>query len=175
MLKLFGAFLIMGASAGLLWEWRTCYRKRICQMERICAFYRMAIQEMEVNRTHMPVFFLRYARMHEKKGDVLVEMVKQMATFLKERTFPTGEKAWEEAFHLTEGKWCLSGEEKEWFLESASAFFGNHLSENVEKLECYEKRLQNHCRNIREEYLQKNKVWTPVGMLLGVMVIVILL
>ena len=175
MLKMLGALAIVAASAGFLSEWRKGCLLRISQMEEICALYQKARHEMEAERIHMPVFFERYAKADCKKENALAKMTEKLEEFLNCRTYATGEEAWRQAFFCTEEKWYLQKEERELFINSGKAFFGRNLAENLQKLRLYEEQMQRCCQSAKAEYTEKNKVWTPVGLLMGVMLVVILI
>ena len=175
MLKLIGALAIIAASAGFLSEWRKSCILRIRQMEQICALLRKAYHEMETERIHMPVFFERYAKIDHEKENAVAGMAGKLGEFLCNHTYASGEEAWRQAFLYTEETWYLQKEEKELLLNAGGAFFGRKLAENLQKLRLYEEQMQSCCQSARAEYTEKNKVLTPVGLLMGVMLIVILI
>jgi hypothetical protein len=59
--------------------------------------------------------------------------------------------------------------------QSGTAFFGRNLSDNLKKLSGYEKQMENCVKQAKAEFSEKNRVWTPVGLLMGAMLVVILI
>ena len=175
MLKLLGAAVVMLSCAGMLSEWRKNYKSRICELNQLCRLYRSAKNAMEEERIHMPDFVRRYRERECQKETAEGEMLKCLEVFLNERCYSTGEEAWKQAYLRTERWWHLTWEERELLKQSGDAFFGRNLAENMQRLLLYEQRMQDFLKNVEQEYREKNRVWTPVGMLLGVMLVVILL
>lgn len=163
--------LVIGAMAGLLETWRGCYKIRICQLEQICYFYQRVRHEMETNRLPIPVLLVRL--INETEEGALKKMEEQVLSFLNEKTYPSGVLAWREAYQKTEDWWYLNKEQKEFFLQGGQAFFGWNVEENVEHMMQCEQQMRKLLKLEKEEYTKKNRIWTPVGMLCGVLLVII--
>jgi hypothetical protein len=184
MLKLIGSAVIVAACAGILQSWRRDCILRIQEMEQLCDLYRSARWRMQTEHITMPSFFRQYASaLAEKKsgtsfaniaGDSAVtEFADTFAGFLEERTYPTGELAWQEAVKCLD--WHLKREEMALLVQSGSAFFGRDLSDNLKKLDGFEAQMKECHRRANAEFAEKNRVFTPVGLMLGVLLVIVLL
>jgi hypothetical protein len=182
MLKLIGSAVIVVACAGILLSWRRDCILRIHEMEQLCDLYRSARERMQTEHITMPSFFRQYAStMAEKKSQAsfaniagesaVTEFAGTFAGFLEDRTYPTGELAWQEAVKRTQ--WHLKTEALSLLTQSGGAFFGRDLSDNLQKLSRYEALMEELGRLEKQDFAEKNRVWTPVGLLLGILLVVI--
>lgn len=175
MLKLTGAVVVLLACAGFLHSWQSSWKSRIWELEQLCRLYRSARHAMEEERIHIPDFVRRYRCQECPKESATNAMLEYLESFLKEHSYSTGEEAFRQACLQTREAWYLSGEEWEALLHSGGSFFGRNLAENAQGLLLCEEKMKAFCQRAGQEYREKNKVWTPVGMLLGVMIVVVLL
>jgi stage III sporulation protein AB len=169
MLKAVGAIVIFAAFAGLLQSWRENCKRRIRELEQLRDLYGNACQTMQAEHIHMPVFLERFSG----AGTTVDAFACTLKIFLEERTFPTGEMAWQEAVRRT--GWHLKKEELIFLEQSGTAFFGRNLSDNLKKLSGCEKQMEDCVKQAKAEFSEKNRVWTPVGLLMGAMLVVILI
>jgi hypothetical protein len=105
------------------------------------------------------------------REEALCTFADTLAGFLEERTYPTGELAWQEAVKRT--PWHLKTEALSLLTQSGGAFFGRNLSDNLQKLSRYEALMEELSRLEKQDFAEKNRVWTPVGLLLGILLVVI--
>jgi hypothetical protein len=184
MLKLIGSAVVVAACAGILQSWRRDCILRIHEMEQLCDLYRSARQRMQTEHITMPSFFRQYASaLAEKKSGTSVantagnsavtEFAGTFAGFLEERAYPTGELAWQEAVRRT--GWHLRREDRQILEWSGGAFFGRNLSDNLKKLDGYEAQMKECCQRAKSDFAEKNRVFTPVSLLLGALLVIVLL
>lgn len=170
MLKILGAAAILLASAGFLTEWRKAYTYRIKELKFMRELYEKTAYMMETERTQIADFLARYASDNIAPS----KMMWYLTDSLKKHEFKTGEDAWKNALVQTRGWWHIKAEEEEFIRESSEGFFGRCIEENIGKLRMYEARAKQFMDSAQEDYREKNKVITPVGMLMGIMLIIIL-
>jgi stage III sporulation protein AB len=173
MLKAAGAIVILTAFAGFLQSWRENCKRRIRELEQLRDLYGNACQTMQAEHIHMPVFLERFSGAGTKKDSPVDAFAKALKVFLEERAYPTGVMAWQEAVRRT--GWHLKKEELAFLEQSGTAFFGRNLSDNLKKLSIYEKQMEDCVKQAKAEFSEKNRVWTPVGLLMGAMLVVILI
>lgn len=174
MLKCTGALIILSACAGILFSWRCSCNLRIREMEMLCDLYRSAYHMMQAEHIRMPLFFARFGNAAEcgkAPASAVGTFSCLLGRLLEERVYPTGEMAWQEAVRGTD--WHLKKEEMSLLLMSGSAFFGRDLSDNLDKLERFEMQMKACCQHAKSDFAEKNRVWTPVGLLLGVLLVIV--
>lgn len=162
--------MVMGI-AGYIHDWIYRHNIRRKRLEEILSFFRKAVYAME--ETHTP--WIRFFEEYESRDECVVESTHEVARRLKENRYPRGELAWRDVMTEKREIWDLSKEAFELLYNSGNAFFGKSQKENLELLGLYIKLLSDCKEKEVKEFVEKKKVWIPVGCLGGLMVIIILI
>ncbi len=171
MLKGIGAVAILLAVCGILFSWQESVRLRIVRLRALCSFYHRAHYAFETEKMRCIDFFESCS----VPDLVFRETLLQLAGLLESFAYPTGEEAWEAAFSARRREWGLSPEEWELALMSGKAFFGKNLRENIARLDGYRSRMLEYLELEEKNFREKKKVFTPAGLLGGLMLIIILI
>lgn len=171
MLKVIGIFVILIGTIGAIYSWKESQHMQIRHLKELCRFFQRARYRFEAEKLACVDFFSTY----QTDDEALNKMLKSLVFFLNSHQYPTGEAAWDEAFTKNRDLWGLSKEATEIVLSSGKAFFGKNLAENIEQMGIYEKQLSDYLSLQRKIFQEKNKVFTPVGFLGGIMLVIILI
>jgi len=167
--KLLGMGLIMSGITGYLYQWQKQKRKR---RERVAAF----ILFLHKTRFTMDTENVKIAYLlesYQTKERILQETLSEIAKRLKLNIYPKGESVWEEVFKEKEQNWNVDSETFGLILQAGNGFFGKNRAENICFLEKSIHMLEEQERNNKKKDAQERKVWIPVGMLGGVMLVIL--
>lgn len=171
MLRLAGIFGIMFGMYGILLCWNQQKQQKICTLEAVCFLLKRAKYALGVEQQRVIDFFSQV-----KTGDALLdEFCRNFSAALQEHTYKTGEQAWSALWRKNDKKAGLGKEELSFVQESGKVFFGKSRQEIIDFSENYEKRCEELIGSCRAEYKEQRKVYIPVSVLSGVMLIIILL
>ncbi len=171
MLKLFGAIVVMSATFGMLFAWQKKERERITRLKELSAFLERTYYAMQTEQVQMIVQVKRY----RSKDETLQNTLFGLAEMLTEHTYATGEQAWNAACEMEKKNWGFGQDAWELLLSCGTALFGMNLTENLNALSGRNRLLEKLIEEESCEFAEKRKVFTPIGLLGGVMLIVILL
>jgi stage III sporulation protein AB len=171
MLKLVGACAVMSGAAGMLGFWIRQQKLRIRRMKAFLSFLSRTYYAMGTEHAQM----IAYLRAYDGKDALLGDMLQELAGILNDHASPSGEQAWEKVCAVRKKEWDVG--EAAWEILSAcgKALFGNNLAENLKHLQALERKLEEQIAQEERIFAEKRKILTPVGLLGGVMLIVILL
>jgi stage III sporulation protein AB len=170
-MKMIGSLIIVFGLAGYMKEWIFRNLSRGKRLEELLSFLRKAVYALEETHTTWIRFFEEY----EGQEKCIVESVHEVAKRLKEHRYPKGELAWQEVMIEQKEAIDLSKEAFELVSHVGDAFFGRSQKENLESLRWYIKLLEKCKEQEGKAFIEKKKVWIPVGALGGVMIIIILI
>lgn len=172
MLKTVGACLVLASSAGMIWYWRRERMERIRQLMELSRFCSVFAHAMELGCVDVMEVFRRGAA---NDRTAVKELLLGMEQALFTHRYTKGELAWEQV--CSQKKHLLKLTEEQWLLllELKSAFFGMERRENVRKLRNYASCLEEWAKQEQCAFREKDRVYTPVGLLGGCAVIIMLL
>lgn len=162
------AFLFIGI-VGYLKNWiqeQTIRQKRI---ENFILFLQKSVFSIETEN----VKWIPYFRHYPSKDKVLTDTLQDIADKLEQNIFAKGQDAWEEVFLEKEQNWGLEHEIFTVMLGAGNGFFGRSREENICFLNKTIKELEIQENKMREKDAKERKVWIPVGMLSGIMLVII--
>ena len=171
MLKLVGIAIVMTATAGILFSWQEKERARIRRLKELGRFLDRTYYAMETEHVRI----IAYAQQYETTEEVFSRTLKHLAELLRKNTYASGEEAWIAACKEEEKNWAFGQDAWEVLLSCGAALFGRNLAENLNMLSGMQKRTEKIIEEESCQFAEKKKVFLPVGMLGGVMIIVILL
>ena len=171
MLKLIGAAAILCGCASALWSWHGYRKRRLRQLEETVRFLGWLGDAVTRQHRTLPECFESYPA-----GDAaLAGTLSQTAKLLRQNRYRRGDEAWKHALEETRGEWCLSAEQRELLTGLCASFFAGSSRRIGEALGQDGLRLTDALERDRAEYRRQRRVFAPVGMLTGLMLIVILM
>lgn len=163
--------MILLGAIGTIVSWQETRKVQMGRLKALCDFYHRAHYAFEAEKMHCIDFFETY----QTEEKVLKKTMEILVSMLRLHTYPTGETAWRAAFSSMQEEWGLKKEGWEIVIASGKSFFGKNLSENLEQMEVYQNRMQEQIALEEQDFREKRKVFMPVGLLGGIMLIIILI
>jgi stage III sporulation protein AB len=171
MLKLLGALAVMTGAAGMVGFWILQQQNRIRRMKEFSSFLSRTYYAMGTEHVQM----IAYLREYDARDALLGDMFGELAGLLADHTCPFGEQAWKKVCETRKKDWDADEQTWEIIIACGKALFGKNLAENLKQLQAQEQRMDERIAKEERIFAEKRKILTPVGLLGGVMLIVILL
>ena len=169
--KIVGAVFVLGGIAGGLFQWTLDQKAKEQRVEAFIRFFRKAIFSMETEKMKLVDLFAQYISKDWYLNEAFYEIAKRLASNM----YPKGELVWESVLEEYRGKLALDREVYEVIIQAGTGFFGRNLEENKSFLEKSIQELERRQIEMNIKNTKERKVWIPVFMLSGVMVILIFL
>lgn len=184
MLKLLGILILLSGVLGELYSWNERKKRRIKQLECYEAFLKHAIYALETEKIHMQE--LLYQAIASRKAlvgsentveyeRILALVLEDVLQHMRGHTYPSGVILWKEVWNSHREEWNVDASNWTLILDTGNAFYGNHLKENLEYLRTLQELLKEGIQEEKNKWKEKQKVFTPVGILGGIMIVIILL
>lgn len=167
--KIVGIVFVLGGIAGSLFQWIEVQKEKQKHVEEFCLFLHKSIFMMESEKLRIIDYFAKSVLRDSQITNALQEVSKR----LSQNIYPNPQMVWEEV--LKEQKWNLDDEIFSIILKSGEGFFGRNREENICFLKQQLEKLERQRIKCKEEDARERKVWIPVGMLSGVMLVILLL
>ena len=167
--KIVGIVLVLGGIAGGLYQWIELQKERQKRVEEFCLFLHKSIFMMESEKIKVIDYFAKSVTRDSRITDALQEISKR----LSENIYPNPQSVWEEV--LKEKDWNLDEEMFSIILKSGNGFFGRNREENSSFLKKQLEELEKQKIKGKEKDAKERKLWIPVGMLSGVMLVILFL
>lgn len=176
-LKAIGILLVLGGTAGILYNWISGLKERERKIEEFILFFRKSIGVMESEKIKVIDYFEKYASQNIKTNNIEMQILQHALTEIARRlasnTYPNGQMVWEEVFMEEKGKLSFDQETFSILLRAGNGFFGRSREENIRFLQKSVRELETQQRKLAEKNAKERKVWVPVGMLGAVMVAIL--
>lgn len=169
--KIMGILFFFVGIIGYLYQWLQKQKIQQKRREDFIVFLQKSIFAMETENIKLIPYFLQY----EGEEGIIHLTLTEIAHRLQQNMYAKGESVWEEVFKEKEENWNLDAETFGIIQSAGKGFFGRSRSENVSFLQKSLKELEMQHRKTKEKDVQERKVWIPVGMLSGVMVVILFL
>lgn len=169
--KIIGMFCVLGGIASFLYSWVLEQKMRHGRLEELIIFLQKSIFAMEEEKVRIIDYFEEY----KSRDEILEETLKEIANRLRKNVYPNGQLVWEEVFWEKREAWNYEEETFGMILGVGNGFFGKKRSENLCFLKKSLKQLELQMDKSKEKAAQERKVWIPVGMLGGIMLMIILI
>lgn len=169
--KIIGIVLMLGGIAGILYQWIMLQKARQLRLEEFILFLQKSIFAMETERVKVIDYFAKYVSCDSE----ITESLREIAKRLGQNTYPKGQEAWEEVLKEEEQNWAFDKESFDVVLHAGNGFFGRSREENICFLQKSLREMEKLQAKIKEKDAQERKVWVPVGMLGGVMIMILLI
>ena len=165
-----GALFVLGGVTGILYNWVEIQKKRQMRLEEFIKFIHKSIYAMESEKVKIVDFFLQYSMEYDK---LLECTLHEIGMRLQTNTYLAGQIAWIEVFEEKKKDWMLKEEMFDCILRTGNGFFGRSIQENTSILEKCLQELEEIKKESKVKEIQERKVWIPVGMLGGMMIIIL--
>lgn len=169
--KIVGIVLVLGGIAGVLFQWIEEQKERQKRVEEFGVFIHKTIFMMESERIKIIDYFSNY----KSQDLVLTNTLREIALRLKKNEYPNGVFVWEMVLKEKEKNWNLDSAIFEVVLKCGIGFFGRRREENVSFLKKQLVELERLQIRRKERDTKERKVWMPVSMLGGMMVVLLFL
>lgn len=169
--KVIGSICLFIGIVGFLYSWVIEQRKHGQRMEELLLFLQRSIFTMEGEKLRI----IDYLESYDSRDALLNDTLREIACRLRQHTYPDGRLVWEAVF--LEKKLSF-GMDEECFgivLAMGNGFFGRRREENVCLLRRSLRQLEGQWERKREKDAKERKLWIPVGMLGGIMLMIILI
>lgn len=174
--KIVGIVMLLGGVIGFLYSWICGQKERQKRMEEFIIFLQKSIFAMESEKIKVIDYFSNYvSRKSQIIGDndkVLENILHEIAKRLSMNTYPKGQDAWEEVLREEEANLDFDKETFGVILQVGNGFFGRSCEENICFLQKSLNELEKQQEKLKERDAKERKVWVPVGMLGGVMLMI---
>lgn len=169
--KLAGSICILTGCFMLLLRWTEHVKQRECVMREILRFLRSWEYTLKMKRMRVIDFFDTYPY----APGCLQSITDEVKEMLLAHTDPTGQTAWRNALKKYERQIGMSHEAYEIFVRAGDSFFGTNRKEATQCVDMCIRQMEEVMAEERKNYREKRKVYMPVGMLTGVMLVILLL
>lgn len=168
--KMIGLLGILGGIAYVLYNWVLEQKKQHRRMAELVVFLQKTVFAMEEEKIRIIEYFGSYV----SREKVLEDTLHEIAQRLEQKIYPNGEIVWENVFWEKREEWNLDEEIFEIVLGLGTGIFGKKRSENLCFLQRGLRELEKQQCRKKEKDAKERKVWIPVGMLGGIMLMIIL-
>lgn len=168
--KLLGIAFIIGGMAGYLYSWQG--KQRVCRdrVTDFITFLQKCVFIMGTENKKISHLLREYRGMTCELNVTLSEIARR----LELNIYPQGQSIWEEVFREKEQNWDVDKETFELMIHAGNGFFGRNRGENICFLQKSIRELEEQEKKNRERDTKERKVWIPVGMLSGMMLVILL-
>lgn len=171
MLKLLGIGVIFGGIFGGIRSWNESRKTKISDMILVEQFVSHAIYRLETEKVYISELLEITGAQNDKLGRIFENIVLRMQKY----DCPSGEQIWVEAWMCSRKEWNFPEQFLFLVTECAKGMFGDNLRENIEVLNHIREQMKRQIREEKMQWKEKQKVFTPVGILGGIMIVIILL
>ena len=169
--KFLGSIFILGGIAGYLYSWQCKQRECRDRIASFITFLQKSIFIIETENKSIGQLFRNY----QCEDEVLKQTLFEIARRLELNIYPQGQSVWEEVFREKEQNWDVDKETFEFMIHAGNGFFGKNKGENICFLQKSIRELEEQEKKNREKDAKERKVWVPVGMLSGLMIVILLI
>ncbi len=160
--------LFLGGIAYMLYSWVAEQKKRERQLEELIFFLEKLNFAMKERKCRVISFLESYPAREES----FARLLKALEASLKYHRYPRGEEAWVAAVK-DQGYLSYKEELQDLVLKAGGGIFGMNLEENVHFLKISIKELKDYAKKEKQKVCNDRKVWIPVSLLGGAMLIII--
>lgn len=164
-----GMILLFGGIAGSVYSWLESGRNREKRLDEALLFLQKCSFAMDNERVKIITYFKEY----RSKDKVLNDSLQEVANRLSMCMYPSGIQVWRDVLFEKKEDWDFS-EESFFILQKAGeGFFGAKREENISFLKKSICELEMQRTKEKEKNIQERKVWVPVSVLGGIMLMII--
>lgn len=172
MCKVIGMAVILAGTGGFLFSYLSARIRRIDNMKKLYGFFVHTGFELQNNCVDMEIYLRDCAERDEESP--LGRTCRATAEYLKNFSFSDGAGAWRHACACNRKQWELEPEGERILYQFGEAVFGRYCEENLKKLDNLEGELRRCIEGEVKQFRQNRKVLTPVTLLGGVLLCILL-
>lgn len=169
--KLAGSICILTGCFVLLRHWTECVSQREDLMRELLRFLRSWEYALKMKRMRVMDFFDTYPY----AKNCLKQITDEVKAMLVMHTDPMGQSAWQNVLKKYEGQIGLPKEAFAILVRAGESFFGTNREEAIQCVSACIRQMEEVMEEERKRYREKRKVYMPVGMLTGIMLVILLL
>lgn len=169
--KLVGGACVLIGFVILLACWMGRMKRNIRNMLAIVRFLQSWAYVLEVRQMRVAEFLETYPYDVPELEHVADEVQHDLLLHL----YPTGQEVWQKVLERQKHTLGLPEDAFQVLLRAGEGFFGNNHRQTQQCITSCIRQMETVIGEEREHYLEKRKVYMPVGMLTGVMVVILLL
>ena len=169
--KLLGIVLVFCGVSGILYSWISTQKECQRRWEETLLFLQKMVFAIQTERSPILMFLEKY----EARDEVLQRCIKEMLQRLSANIYPKGQVVLQDVFKEEEKDWNWDRECFEILLRAGEGMFGRSREENVSLLQKTIEELENERKKVKERDEKERKVWIPVSMLGGMMLVILFL
>lgn len=175
MWKVIGCVLLLVGMAGGLYSWVLEQKEKEKRLEQFLRFLQKSLASMKTEKIRVVEYFSKYVETYllSERESILADALEDISKRLATNTYPNGQMVWEEVFQVD--AWNFDREIYSIIVQAGNGFFGRSRVENISFLEKSIRDFEIQQKKLKEQNVQKRKVWIPVGMLGTVMLVIIFL
>ena len=167
--KLIGMVFILAGCGGILVSWCKKQRMRQAVIRELIRLLSRWEYSMEREKVRLFDFLEQY-----RAGEPLVrEFLSEVLEKLRTRDCPSGAKVWGMSLSIMRGMIDFGEDVWDAVLSADGAFFGNSRQESLQCARVCRRRLEECLKQETLEFARRRKVYMPVGMLGGVLLIIL--
>lgn len=171
MWKIIGILFFGVGVMGEIYEWIARNKSRQKRLDEMLVFLKKAKYAMEEEKVRWIPFFSRY----ESEDEIVTETLHEIAIRLEEHRYPYGEEAWKAVFLEKKREWNCKEASFQVLMQMGGAFFGRSRQENEEFMDSYIRQLETCKCEEKKKFAEEKKIWIPVSVLGGVMLVIMLI
>ena len=169
--KLVGGACVLIGFVILLACWRERMKRNIRNMLAIVRFLQSWAYVLEVRQMRIAEFLETYPYDVPELEHMADEVQHDLLLYI----YPTGQEVWQKVLKRQKHTLGLPEDAFQVLLRAGEGFFGNNHRQTQQCITSCIRQMETVIGEEREHYLEKRKVYMPVGMLTGVMVVILLL
>lgn len=169
--KLSGTALVLLGCAGLVASWAAAQKRRQAAAEELIRLLAAWAYSLERERVRLPEFLAGFVSRQEAVALFLGDLAEALAV----RRERSGALLWRRVLEENRPRLDLGAEMWELFLSADGAFFGTSSRESLRCAEVCRRRMEECLERERAEHARRRKLYTPLGMLGGVLIILLLI
>lgn len=169
--KLIGSLCILTGCTVLVASWMEHMKRRGQCMLEIIRFLGDWEYCLQIKKMRVPAFLETYPFAVPE----FRLMMEDIRTGLLSHSYPTGQEVWRGALEKHKSALGLPEEACQILMRSADGFFGAGSRQAQQCIRTCIQMMESVSEQERKNYREKRKVYMPVGMLTGVMIVILLL
>lgn len=167
--KLVGIVLFFCGVVGSLRDWIGNQNEKQKRLDCFILFLQKSIFAIETENVKVVDYFAKSITRDSRMNDALHEIAERLSLHI----YPDGSEVWKDVFWEMKRDWDFNEECFELILKAGMGFFGRSKNENVMFLRKSVKELEIQRKKLKEKNIQERKVWVPVSVLGGMMLMIL--
>lgn len=169
--KLVGMLCILVGCGGMMISWQEKKRRQqIFMRECIRLFARW---KFALSKEHMRLY--DFLEEYDGRSPEMEQLLLQLKEQLKKNCYPSGNQVWQELLREKRALLPLGDEAYRILLDAGDAFFGSSSEDCLRCIKACGERMEEALAEEKKDMEQKWKVYMPVGMLGGMILIILLI